>query len=72
MWYFSRQVKNDKITKQGLHITYRITDQYCLCYAFSKMLGPLMYNRLISLVSIKNILTQAQNGFTEKTSTEKE
>lgn len=30
-----------------------------------------MYNRLIFLVSIKNILTQAQNGFTEKTSTEK-
>jgi len=30
-----------------------------------------MYNRLISLVLIKNVLTQAQNGFTEEVSTEK-
>jgi hypothetical protein len=42
-----------------------------MCYALSKILEQLMYNWLISLVSIKNILTQAQNGFTEKTSTEK-
>jgi hypothetical protein len=46
---------------------YRIIDQYCLCYAFSKILEQLMCNTLIFLVSIKNILPQAQNGFMEKT-----
>jgi hypothetical protein len=37
---------------------------------FSKILEKLMYNSLISFVTKNNILTDAQNGFREKKSTE--
>jgi hypothetical protein len=37
----------------------------------SKILEKLMYNSLISFVARNNILTEAQNGFKEKRSTEK-
>jgi hypothetical protein len=35
---------------------------------FSKILEKLMYDRLMTFITKKNILTEAQNGFREKKS----